>query len=68
MKPLMIVEIYTNEESPMAINFGSIADPLDDEKLARLRERNRDMLIERTAEGNVRMFPIAKDQTRTTRT
>ncbi len=58
----MTVEIYTNKVSPMVINFGSIADPFDDEKLSRLRERNKHMRIERTVEGNVRMFLISKDQ------
>ena len=41
----MTVEIYTDKVSPMVINFGSLADPFDDEKLSRLRERNKHMRI-----------------------
>jgi hypothetical protein len=50
------VEIYTDKVSPTVINFGSIADPFDDEKLARLRERNQHMRIERTVEATLGRF------------
>lgn len=63
----MTVEIYTDKGSPWVINFGSIADPVDDEKLARLRECNKQMRIERTVDGNVTMFLISKDQPATQR-
>ena len=63
----MTVEIYTDKVSPMVINFGSLADPFDDEKLSRLRERNKHMRIERTVEGNVRMFLIPNAKLRTPR-
>ncbi len=59
----MTVEIYIDKISrPWIINFGSIADPFDNKKLALLRERNKQMRTERTVEGNVKMFLISKEQ------
>lgn len=58
----MTVEIFTGKVSPWVIDFGSLPEPFDDEKLSRLGECNKHMRVERTVEGNVRMFPISDDQ------
>lgn len=58
----MTVEVYCYKGSPMVINFGSVVEPINDETLSALREANKEMRIERTSEGNVKMFPISRDR------
>ena len=57
----MIVEVYCYKGSPIVIDFGSVAEPVDDETLSALREANKEVRIERTSEGNVKMFPLSRD-------